>query len=89
MVMTSCLQVLKLKVDLLATLGQKGTFTRTSASFCLNELVDKVGDIKNGAAVQEALSCIAEAISLNYIGTEVCHILANALTLLIACLLKY
>jgi len=69
--------VLKLKVDLIATLAQKGTFTRTSAGFCLNELVDKVGDVKNGASVQEALSCMAEAISLNYIGTEVYHVYIN------------
>ena len=67
--------MLKLKVDLLATLAQKGTFTRTSAGFCLTELVDKLGDLKNGAATQEALSCIAEGISLNYIGGEVSHVI--------------
>ena len=65
---------MKLKVDLLATLALKGTFTRTSSGFCLAELVDKVGDLKNGAAAQEALSCIAEGISLNYIGGEVSHV---------------
>ena len=68
-----CPQVMKLKVDLLATLALKGTFTRTSSGFCLMELVDKVGDPKNGAAAMEALSCIAEGISLNYIGGEVSH----------------
>lgn len=64
-------QVLKLKVDLVAHLAQNAEFTKTSAEYCLADLVEKVGDVKNGAAVQEALSCIAEATSLDYVAGEV------------------
>lgn len=42
-----------------------------SAGFVLADLVDKIGDVKNGAAVREALSCIAEACSMEFVGKEV------------------
>ncbi|KAK3102168.1 hypothetical protein FSP39_009299 [Pinctada imbricata] len=67
-------QVLKIKVDLVAHLAKNSVFTRVSAESCLSDLVDKVGDVKNGAAVQEALSCIAEAVSLEYVGSEVINL---------------
>lgn len=64
-------QVLKLKIDLLAHLGKNTVFTKVSAGFVLGDLVDKVGDVKNGSGVQEALSCIAESCSLEFVGKEV------------------
>lgn len=64
-------QVLKLKIDLLAHLGKNTVFTKVSAGFVLSDLVDKVGDVKNGSGVQEALSCIAESCSLEFVGKEV------------------
>lgn len=64
-------QVLKLKIDLLAYLGKNTVFTKVSAGFVLSDLVDKVGDVKNGSGVQEALSCIAESCSLEFVGKEV------------------
>ncbi|KAJ8298919.1 hypothetical protein KUTeg_022979 [Tegillarca granosa] len=64
-------QVLKLRVDLIATLATNANFTKCSAGFCLAELVDKIGDVKNGSAVQEALSCIAEATGLDFVSKEV------------------
>ena len=64
--------MLKLRVELLSFLAQNSKFSKTSASFCLNDLVEKVGDVKNGAAVQECFSCIAEACSLDYVTHQVC-----------------
>ncbi|XP_022338484.2 cytoskeleton-associated protein 5-like [Crassostrea virginica] len=64
-------QVLKVKVDLLAHLGKNTVFTKVSAGFVLSDLVDKIGDVKNGSSVQEALSCIAESCSLEFVGKEV------------------
>lgn len=64
-------QVLKLKIDLLAHLGKNTVFTKVSAGFVLGDLVDKVGDVKNGSGVREALSCIAESCSLEFVGKEV------------------
>ena len=46
-------------------------FTKRSVEFCLSDLVDKVGDAKNGSAVQETLSCLAECTSLDYIALQV------------------
>lgn len=63
--------MLKLKIDLLAHLGKNTVFTKVSAGFVLSDLVDKVGDVKNGSGVQEALSCIAESCSLEFVGKEV------------------
>ena len=62
---------MKLKVELLSHLALNSKFTRTSAECCLNDLVDKVGDVKNGAAVQEALSSIAEAVGLEFVSLQV------------------
>lgn len=62
--------MLKVKVDLLAHLGKNTVFTKVSAGFVLSDLVDKIGDVKNGSSVQEALSCIAESCSLEFVGKE-------------------
>jgi hypothetical protein len=37
----------------------------------LSDLVEKIGDVKNGKYVQECLSCIAEATALEYVCKEV------------------
>jgi len=65
------LQVLNLKVDLIGYLAVNSLFTKRSVECCLVELVDKVGDSKNGLAVQETLSCLAECTSLDYIALQV------------------
>ncbi|XP_062581374.1 cytoskeleton-associated protein 5-A-like [Saccostrea cucullata] len=64
-------QVLKCKMDLLAHLGKNTVFTKVSAGYVLSDLVDKIADVKNGSAVQEALSCISEACTLEFVGKEV------------------
>ena len=55
---------------MIAFLAQNASFSNCSADFCLTELVDKVGDVKNGSAVQEALSCIAEACGLEFVSQQ-------------------
>ncbi|OWF42942.1 cytoskeleton-associated protein 5-like [Mizuhopecten yessoensis] len=64
-------QVLKIRVETVGHLAKNTKFSRISAEYCLADLVDKIGDVKNGAAVKETLSCIAEAVSLDYVGREV------------------
>jgi len=46
-------------------------FTKRSVEYCLSDLVDKVGDAKNGVAVQETLSCLAECTSLDHVALQV------------------
>jgi len=62
---------MKLKVDLIGYLAVNSVFTKRSVEYCLADLVDKVGDAKNGSAVQETLSCLAECTSLDYIALQV------------------
>lgn len=63
-------QVLKLKFELLGHLGQNAKFSRQAAEFVLAEIIDKVGDIKVGAAAQETLSCISEACTLEFVSEQ-------------------
>lgn len=67
-------QVLKLRIELVSHLAQNAEFTKVSAEYCLPDLVDKVGDVKNGTHVQEAFSCMAEATSLDFVAGEVCDV---------------
>ena len=62
---------MKLKLELVTYLASNSKFSKTTGSYCLSDLVDKIGDVKNGYTVQEALSCIAEVTSLEYVSEEV------------------
>ncbi len=62
---------MKLKVQLIAHLASNAMFSKTSVELCLNDLVDKIGDVKNGASVKEALLCMAEATSLECVASQV------------------
>lgn len=64
-------QVLNLKFELISQLAQKGIFTKCSAGFCLELMVEKIGDIKNGGACKEALFSIAEVTTLDFVSQEV------------------
>ena len=65
-------QVLKVKVDVLGHLALNSKFSKRSAEYCLCDLIEKIGDVKNGASVQETLSCLAEATSLEFVAVQVC-----------------
>lgn len=60
-----------MKVDLIGHLATNSSFSKRSAEYCLTDLVDKIGDAKNGSSVQETLSCIAEAVTLDYVALQV------------------
>jgi len=72
-------QVLKLKVDLVGYLALNSVFSKRSAEYCLADLVDKIGDAKNGSGIQETLSCIAEATSLDFVALQVSYNSVNML----------
>ncbi len=65
------LQVLKLKADLIAHVAKNGKFSKQCAEFVLADMVDKAGDPKNGSAIQEGFSCMAENCGLEYISQKV------------------
>ncbi|XP_075044282.1 cytoskeleton-associated protein 5 isoform X2 [Mixophyes fleayi] len=64
-------QVMQMKLHIVALIGQKGNFSKTSANVVLDGLVDKVGDVKCGGNAKEALSAIAEACSLPWTAEQV------------------
>lgn len=65
------LQVMGLKLQVVATVAQKGSFSKTSALAVLEALIDKIGDVKCGAKAKEALTGIAEACSLPWTAEQV------------------
>ena len=62
---------MKLKLDLIIYLASNSRFSKTTASYCLGDMIDKISDVKNGSTVQEALSCITEVLTLEYVSEEV------------------
>lgn len=64
-------QVLKMRLEIVAYLAQNFKFTKTSAEYVLADLVDKVGDAKNGDGAKEALTAIAEATDFAFVSQEV------------------
>ncbi|KAK8759746.1 hypothetical protein V5799_002618 [Amblyomma americanum] len=64
-------QVLKLKLETLVAVLGRGPVSLCVADFLLPDLVDKVGDIKNGQSAAAALTALAEATSLDHVSQEV------------------
>ncbi|XP_078348745.1 cytoskeleton-associated protein 5-like isoform X2 [Oculina patagonica] len=65
-------QVLKAKFALCQYIAQNvKTFSKRSAFYALDGLVDKIGDIKLKDVSKEAITTFAEVISLNYISLKV------------------
>lgn len=61
-------QVLKQRLDLICKLADTGyKFSQRSASYCLVDIADKIGDVKNSGQAKEALSKIAEQCTLPYV----------------------
>lgn len=65
------LQVMQLKLRVVAVVAQRGQFSKTSASLVLEGLVDKIGDIKCGGNAKEGLTAIGEACSLPWTAEQV------------------
>ncbi|BFZ04985.1 hypothetical protein BsWGS_08024 [Bradybaena similaris] len=64
-------QVLKLKLELVAHLTRNSKFSKRSAENCLPDIVDKLGDAKNGGIAKECLTGMAEVLGLDFISLEV------------------
>ncbi|CAF0735545.1 unnamed protein product [Brachionus calyciflorus] len=65
-------QVLKQKLELLASVADTGfKFSQRSASYCLADVADKIGDVKVSEQSKNALSKIAEQCTLPYVVTQV------------------
>lgn len=63
-------QVLKLKLEVVKFLAEKSEFSKRSAEICIPDVVDKLGDTKNGSSTVEALTAMAEATSLDFVANS-------------------
>ena len=65
-------QVLKQRLELVAALADTGfKFSTRSASYCLVEIADKLGDVKCSQQAKEALGKIADHCSLGYVAAQI------------------
>ena len=65
-------QVLKQRLELVASVAEVGfKFSQRSASYCLNDISDKIGDVKASEQAKNALSKIAEQCTLSYVVGQV------------------
>jgi cytoskeleton-associated protein 5 len=64
-------QVMQMKLHIVALIAQKGNFSKTSAQIVLDGLVDKIGDVKCGNNAKEAMTAIAEACMLPWTAEQV------------------
>ena len=69
--MLTIVQVMQMKLHIVALIAQKGNFSKTSAQIVLDGLVDKIGDVKCGNNAKEALTAIAEACMLPWTAEQV------------------
>jgi cytoskeleton-associated protein 5 len=65
-------QVLKQRLELISLLADQGfKFTQRSASYCLLDIADKIGDLKVGPQAKDALSKIADHCTLPFVITQI------------------
>nr|CAH0109138.1 unnamed protein product [Daphnia galeata] len=64
-------QVIKLKLEAVKYLAEKSDFSKRSAEYVINDVVDKLSDAKNGSITTEALTAIAEATALDFVANQV------------------
>lgn len=67
-------QILKLRFEVLTYIAENSQISHISVGNCLSDVVDKIGDAKNGAFAGSALIALAEATSLEYISLEVLNL---------------
>ncbi|XP_048366444.1 cytoskeleton-associated protein 5-like [Sphaerodactylus townsendi] len=65
------LQVVQKKLQIVTLIAQKGNFSKTTAQFVLENLVDKIGDVICGNNSKEALTAVAEACGLPWTAERV------------------
>lgn len=66
---------MKVKLDFIQWLAQNADFSETSAGAVLDDIFDKVGDIKNAESAKQALTAISEACGLEFVGMEAARII--------------
>lgn len=65
-------QCLKMKFEIVTLLSRSGSlFSRRSFEVVYQDLVDKIGDVKNGSDCIEALNSCAEALGLHYVSEQI------------------
>uniref|UniRef100_A0A1I8NBI3 TOG domain-containing protein n=1 Tax=Musca domestica TaxID=7370 RepID=A0A1I8NBI3_MUSDO len=60
-------QVLKFKLDIIRTISETCPVTATTIDVVVNEITEKLADIKNGGAAADVLSAFAESTKLEYV----------------------
>ncbi|KAJ8683238.1 hypothetical protein QAD02_019030 [Eretmocerus hayati] len=64
-------QVLRLRIELVKMLAENHPFSSTVAEYCLMDITEKLGDVKNSSVAADTLTAIAEATSLELVSNEV------------------
>jgi cytoskeleton-associated protein 5 len=65
-------QVLKQRLELITLIADQGfKFSQRSASYCVAEISDKIGDVKTSQQAKDALSKISEQCTLPYVITQI------------------
>ena len=59
------------KMKIIQVCGNTEKFSETSLNIVIDYCLDKIGDVKCGALSQEALSCMAEYLSLPFVISKV------------------
>lgn len=60
-------QVLKIKLDIIRTIAETYPITATTIDVVINEITEKLADIKNGSTAADVLTAFAEATKLEYV----------------------
>lgn len=64
-------QVLKVKLENVRATIEKLGVTTTTADYIINDITEKLGDVKNSGSAGQALTALAEAIKLEYVVSKV------------------
>ncbi|XP_043480677.1 protein mini spindles [Leptopilina heterotoma] len=64
-------QVLKLRIEIVKLLAENYPFSTTVNEYCLMDITEKLGDVKNSSIAAETLTAIAEATSFDQVANEV------------------
>lgn len=60
-------QVLKIKLDIIRTVAETYPISTTTIDVVVNEITEKLADVKNGSTAGDVLTAFAEATKLDYI----------------------
>lgn len=64
-------QVLKLRIEIVKLLAENYPFTTTVNEYCVMDITEKLGDVKNSSIAGETLTAIAEATGFDQVANEV------------------